>query len=66
MICAFSDYPIKMQLVVFNLEIIAMSMRIIMIGSFNNGDFDLKLPIAKLKRYTVLAIRVIVMGMTSH
>ena len=29
-----------------------------MIGSFNNGDFDLKSPIAKLKRYTVLAILV--------
>ena len=43
-----------------------MSMRIIMIGSFNNDDFDLKSPIAKLKHYTVLATRVIVMGMTSH
>ena len=31
-----------------------------MIGSFNNGDFDLKLPIAKLKRYTVLATRDII------
>ena len=43
-----------------------MSMCIIMIGIINNGDFDLKLPIAKIKRYTVLATRVIVMGMTSH
>ena len=25
-----------------------------MIGSFNNGDFDHQLPIAKLKRYTVI------------
>ena len=36
-----------------------MSMCIIMIGIINNGDFDLKSPIAKIKRYTVLATRVI-------